>query len=281
MSELETEDTPQTYSASGPLLAAIAVSLLAAVAGLVWCATLNSRLGTAQTELAEARQQSLDMAAKLRETDARLRVTTDELGRSLGLTQRQLDARAQALIRREEADTQQLQSAQKQTAQQVASVSSDLSNVKTDVGGVKTDVAKTQSDLAATISQLQSMKGDLSDHASLIARNRDELEVLKHMGDRNYYEFTLHKGDKKPVGTVSLELRKADPKHSRFTLYIFADDRQYEKKNRNTDEPLQFYSGKQPQLFEVVVNAINSKNEVSGYLSTPKSSPAPVTATAQ
>ncbi len=55
------------------------------------------------------------------------------------------------------------------------------------------------------------MKGDLSDHSSLIARNASELEVLKHKGDRNYYEFTLHKGEKKPVGTVSLELRKADP----------------------------------------------------------------------
>ena len=279
MSELETEDTPRTYS--GALLGAIAVSLLAAVAGLIWCATLNSRLGTAQTELAEARQQDSDLAARLRETDARLRVTTDELGRSLGLTQRQLDARAQALIRREQADTQQLQSAQQQTAQQVASVSSDLTNVKTDVGGVKTDVAKTQTDLASTMTQLQSMKGDLSDHASLIARNRDDLEVLKHIGDRSYYEFTLHKGEKKPVGTVSLELRKADPKHNRFTLYVFADDRQYEKKDRNTDEPLQFYSGKQPQLFEVVVNSIGSKNEISGYLSTPKNSPAPVTATAQ
>jgi hypothetical protein len=44
------------------------------------------------------------------------------------------------------------------------------------------------------VSQLTSMKGDLSDHSSLIARNHDELEVLKHKGDRNYYEFTLAKG---------------------------------------------------------------------------------------
>ncbi len=274
MSELD--DAPRTYS--GALLAVIAVSLLAAIAGLIWCSTLGSRLSTQQAELADANQQNAKLAADLRETDARLRVTTDELGRSLGLTQKQLDQRAQELVRREqaeEASTKQLASAQQQTAQQVTAVSSDLTNVKTDVGGVKTDVAKTQNDLASAVSQLKSMRGDLTDTQSLIARNHDELVLLEHRGDRNYYEFTLNKGRKKPVGTVSMELRKADEKHNRFTLYIFADDKTYEKKDRNVNEPLQFYSGKTPQLYEVVVNAINNKNEISGYLSTPKNAPAP------
>jgi hypothetical protein len=112
----------------------------------------------------------------------------------------------------------------------------------------------------------------LSDHSSLIARNHDELEILKHRGDRSYYEFTLNKGDRKPVGTVSLQLKKADLKKSRFTLTVFADDRSYEKKDRNVNEPLQFYSGKVPALYEIVVNTINSKNQISGYLSTPKTS---------
>jgi hypothetical protein len=143
------------------------------------------------------------------------------------------------------------------------------------VGGVKTDLTKTQGDLATAVSQLTSMKGDLSSHSSLIARNGQELELLKHKGDRNYYEFTLTKGQRKPVGTVSLELKKADPKKSRFTLVVLADDRSYEKKDRNVDEPLQFYSGKDPALYEIVVNAIGSKNTISGYLSTPKGAPAP------
>ena len=80
--------------------------------------------------------------------------------------------------------------------------------------------------------------------------------MLKHKGDRNYYEFTLTKGQKKPVGTVSLELKKADPKKSRFTLVVFADDKQYDKKDRNVNEPLQFYSGKDPALYEIVVNTV-------------------------
>jgi hypothetical protein len=121
------------------------------------------------------------------------------------------------------------------------------------------------------------MKGDISDHSSLIARNHDELDVLRHKGDRTYYEFTIAKGVKKPVGTVSLELRKTDPKRNKFTLVVYADDKMYEKKDRNTNEPLQFYAGKDPMLFEIVVNSVSVKNTVSGYLSVPKNAPVPPT----
>ena len=279
MSDSEFDNTPRTYS--GALLAAIGVALVGALGGLIWSSTISSRLTTQQTELAEAKQQNVKLAAALRETDARLHVATDELGKSLGLTQKQLDQRAQEIIRREqanEAHAQQIESAQKQTAQQVSAVSSEVSNVKTDVGGVKTDVAKTQTDLANAVAQLTSMKGDLSGHSSLIARNAEELEVLKHKGDRNYIEFTLIKGQRKPVGTVSLELKKTDSKRNRFTLVVNSDDKQYEKKDRNVNEPLQFYSGKDPALFEIVVNSISAKNQIKGYLSTPKGVPAPPTA---
>src|SRR3954468_9927555 len=272
------EEAPRTYS--GALLAAIAVSLLCALGGLIWTYTLSGRIAHSESALTEANQQNAKLAAELRETDARLKVTAEELGKSLGLTQKQMDARAQQIIAREAAENRRLEDAQKITAQQVTAVSSDLSNVKTDVGGVKTDLGKTQTDLAQADNQLQSMKGDLSDHSSLIARNHDELEVLKHKGDRNYFEFTLNKGDKKPVGTVSLELKKTDAKKSKFTLIVYADDKRYEKKDRNLNEPLQFYSGKDPGLYEIVVNSINSKNQVGGYLSTPKTAPAPAEAAA-
>jgi chromosome segregation ATPase len=276
MSE-EVEQVPRTYS--GALLGAIAVAVVLGIAGLIWCATLSSKLTTQQNELADAKQQNVNLKAELRETNARLEVATDELKTSLGLTQKQLDARAAEIAlrqQREEANSQVLASAQKQTAQQVSAVSSAVTDVKTDVGGVKTDVAKTQSELAETVSQLTSMKGDLSSHSSLIARNHDELEILKHRGDRNIYEFTLTKGQKKPVGTVSLELKKADSKRSKFTLVVYSDDKEYEKKDRSLNEPLQFYSGKDPILFEIVVNSVGAKNStISGYLSTPKSAPAP------
>ena len=273
----EFDNTPRTYS--GALLAAIAVALLAGVGSLIWNYSLSGKLANQELALSDAKDQNKKLAAELRETDAHLKVATEELGTSLGLTQKQMDAKAEEIIRRESAaelNSQRLEAAQKQTAQQVSSVSSEVSNVKTDVGGVKSDVAKTQNELATTISQLQSMKGDLSDHSSLIARNHDELELLKHKGDRNYYEFTLNKGQRKPVGTVSLELKKTDPKKGKLTLMVYSDDKSYEKKDRNINEPLQFYSGKEPMLFEIVVNSISAKNLVSGYLSTPKNAPAPV-----
>ncbi len=271
------EEVPRSYS--GALLGAIAVAILLGVGGLIWSATISSKLTTQGNELADAKQQNVNLKAELRETNARLEVATDELKTSLGLTQKQLDARAAELMarqQREEANEGVLASDQKRTAQQVTAVSSAVTDVKTDVGGVKTDVAKTQSDLADAVSQLTSMKGDLSGHSSLIARNHDELELLKHKGDRNIYEFTLTKGQKKPVGTVSLELKKADSRKSKFTLVVYSDDKEYEKKDRSLNEPLQFYSGKDPALFEIVVNSVGGRNStITGYLSTPKSAPAP------
>ena len=274
----EDNNTPREYS--GALLAVIALALVGALGGLIWSYTLSGRLTSQQAELADTKQQNVKLEAELRETDARLKVATDELGKSLGLTQKQMDARAEELIRREQADeanAQQLATAQKQTAQQVSAVSSAVSDVKTDVGGVKTDLGKTQNDLATAVAQLTSMKGDLSDHSSLIARNGSELEILKHKGDRTFYEFSLVKGVKKPVGTVSLELKKADVKKSKVTLVVYADDKEYEKKDRNLNEPMQFYAGKDPLLFEIVVNSVGAKNgTIAGYLSVPKNAPVPV-----
>jgi hypothetical protein len=272
----EVENPPRTYS--GAFLAVLAVSLLAGLGGLIWCYTLGGRMTTQQQELADAKQENVKLAAELRETDARLRVATDELGKSLGLTQKQLDARASAIMQREQADNQRLQAAQQQTSQQVTAVASDVSNVKTDVGGVKTDLTHTQSDLATAVGQLQSIRGDLSSTNSVIARNHDELVTLEHRGDRNFYEFSLAKGQKKPVGTVSLELKKVDTKKNTYTLVVYSDDKAVQKKDRGLDEPLQFYSGKDPLLFEVVVNAITSKNQITGYLTTPKTAPIPPTA---
>jgi len=278
MSDDKTTIIESTPSYSGALLAAIAIAVLGAIGGLIWTYTLSGRIAHQETALSEANQQNAKLEAQLRETNARLRVATDELGRSVGLTQKQMDERAQQIIARQVADSKRLEAAQKQTAQQVSAVQTDVSTVKTDVGGVKTDLGKTQSDLATAVTQLQSMKGDLDGHSSLIARNRDELEVLKHKGDRNYYEFTLAKGQKKPVGTISLELKKADQKKSRVTISLFADDKQYDKKDRYVIEPLQFYAGKDPALYEIVVNSVPSKNAISGDLSTPKGAPAPPSA---
>jgi hypothetical protein len=263
------QETPG--SNSGLLFAGIAVAALLGLGGIFWSYTLNSKLAVQQQALTDVTTQNSKLAAAQQDTNSRLNVATDELKTSLGLTQTQMDTRSEALQVREvrgEQTTARLATAQQQTAGQVA-------DVQTDVGGVKTDVAKTQSDLAETNTQLTSMKGDLNGHSSLIARNGEELEILKHKGDRNYYAFTLIKGKKKQVGTVGLELKRADAKQSRYTIAVFSDDKVYNKKDKSLNEPLQFYSGKDPLLFEIVVNNVSAKNTVTGYLSSPKGAPEP------
>jgi hypothetical protein len=270
MQDETVEGTPRTYS--GALLAAIAVAILLGLGGILWSYALSHKLAAQQQALTDAVAQNTKLAAALQDTNARLNVATDTLKTSLGVTQKQLDTRSAALQVRQvrgEQTTALLATAQQQTA-------GDVAAVQTDVGGVKTDVAKTQSDLADTNNQLTSMKGDLNGHSTLIARNSDELEILKHKGDRNYYTFTLVRGLKQQVGTVSLVLKRADSTKSKYTLEVFSDDRQYEKKDKSLNEPLQFYSGKDPLLFEIVVNNVSAKNTVTGYLSTPKSAPVPV-----
>ena len=118
--------------------------------------------------------------------------------------------------------------------------------------------------------------GDLGVQSGLIAHNGQELEMLKRKGERNYYDFTLQKGARMPVSTVSLQLKKVDPKKSRFTVNVIADDRTIEKKDRTVSEPLQFYTGRDHMLYELVVFTAN-KNSITGYLSTPKNAPTPVT----
>lgn len=200
---------------------------------------------------------------------------TDTLASQLGITKKELARRTSDLQRQQRAAEERLAEQQKQ---QISAVSGEVAGVKTEVGGVKTDVASTRSDLEATKAKLERAIGDLGVQSGLIARTRGDLETLKHSGDRNYFEFTLTKNkDFTPVSTVSLQLKKADAKHGRFTMNVRSDDRVIEKKNRNLDEPIQFYTGRQHFLYEIVVWTVE-KNKISGYLSTPKGAPQPVTA---
>jgi len=266
----ETEYTEER-SISGALLAVVAVSLLAALGGLIWCYTLQKNLGVTELKLSQAVEKNADLSQKLEATNARLRATSETLGQSVGMTQKQIELKAQTIMAQQRAAQAKLEEAQAATQKQIGAVSSEVSSVKTDVGGVKTDVAANRTDLEATKTQLTRVMGDAGVMSGLIAKNHDELDILKHKGDRNYYEFTLQKGQQPTLlSTIKLQLKKADQKHSRYTLEVSSDDRIIQKKDKNLDEPVQFYSGKDPALFELVVNSIE-KNKVSGYLSTPKS----------
>jgi hypothetical protein len=226
-------------------------------------------------DLSDSQAQVAELKNRMQTAEA----SEETLAHQVGLTKKDLAQRAAQLQQEQRQTEARLQQEANESKQQFGQVSGEVAGVKTDVGGVKTDVASTKADLETTKAKLQSAVGDLGVQSGLIAHTRDDLETLKHRGDRNYYEFTLLRGAKKPqpVATVSLQLKKTDAKHGKFTLSVTSDDKTIEKRDRNVAEPIQFYSGREHMLFELVVWTID-KNKATGYLSTPKNSPVPVTA---
>ena len=246
------------------------LALIYVAGSLYFLFDLRGRLDKVGKDQAASQSQIADLGQKQQAAEAE----TETLGQQLGLTKKELAARSAALQASQRAAEARIAKEQKEA---ISQVSGDIAGVKTDVGGVKTDVASTKTDLEATKAKLQSTIGDLGMQSGLIAHTRDDLETLKHKGDRNYYEFTLLKGAKpQPVSTVSLQLKKVDPKRGKYTMNVTSDDKTIEKKDRNQNEPIQFYSGRDHMLYELVVWTVD-KNKVTGYVSTPKNAPVPVT----
>ena len=97
---------------SGVFIALLGFAVLASAAGLIWGYTLENRLEKSQTALVNAQQQNDKLAESLNETNAKLRVTSETLGQSVGLTQRQLEARASEFLKRQQAETARLEKEQ-------------------------------------------------------------------------------------------------------------------------------------------------------------------------
>ena len=105
---------------------------------------------------------------------------------------------------------------------------------------------------------------------TLIARNHDEIDQLRRMGQRDYFEFTVtRKGGAQRVGSIQVELKDTNTRKNQFTINVLADDKNFEKKNRSVNEPIFFYTGGTRAALELVVNKV-SKTTASGYLSIPK-----------
>ncbi len=122
---------------------------------------------------------------------------------------------------------------------------------------MKTEVASTKSELDKTISELKSVRGDLGVQSGLIATNSTELTALRALGDRNYTEFKILKSKQfQKVGSVQMQLKKADPKRNKYTIQLIADDKTVEKKDKTTNEPVQFYMSGARQPYEIVVNEV-------------------------
>jgi hypothetical protein len=155
------------------------------------------------------------------------------------------------------------------TASKFTEVSTDVDGVKSNVENVKSTVAATQTQLDGTSADLKRVVGDMGVMSGLIATNSKDLDALRALGERNYFEFNLSKGGTQKVGDVTLMLKKSDAKRSRYTVDVLADDRHVEKRDKTVNEPIQLYVGGNSQPYEIVVNQVK-KDQISGYLSTPK-----------
>jgi len=267
------ETNIQSMSAT-PRWVGLAIAALGGVSllglGLGWSA-LNQSKSVEQSTQASLKQQNDALAQRLNKADEQnqqlqsdLKVVTSKLN----VTQEDL-VKARKLTKASVAAyDKKLSGLESNVNTQLASKAStdDVTKLNGDVSGVKND-------LDATKGKLDRATGDMGVMSGLIARNHDDLEELKRKGDRNYYEFTVQKS-KTPqrVGPVQMSLNKTDLKKSKYTMTVLADDKSIEKKDKTAGEPVQFYvKGAQHYApYEIVVFDVG-KNQITGYLSTPKS----------
>lgn len=271
---------------SGIKTALVAGALVALVAFNIY---LYITLDRTRTDLANLREATNNQITKLQEassvTTASQRRTVENLKEELDTARKQANqaagqAKQEALVRAEQLASKLREEQAKQTAQvqsQISDVAKDataantkIGEVSGEVGTVKTELGSTKAELEKTIANLSKVTGDLGVQSGYIATNSKELAALKRLGERNYFEFNLAKTkDPQRVADITLLLKKTDPKRSKYSVDVMADDKRYEKKDKNANEPVQFYVAKARQPYELVVNQI-TKNAIVGYLSTPK-----------
>ncbi len=278
------DEGPVSYETSSvPRWIVIVFVIVFVLLGYLLYASYTSRTKV-ESDLAKARQQDLQLQAQLDQTNARIADMKGELqvtSQKLGLTRDEL-ARARTLaqtIRQEQKASDEKLVAQIGQVQRESDAK--IGQVSTDVTAAKGDIKATREDLEATKAKLTSTIGDLGVQSGLIARNHEELETLKLLGERNIYEFDLRR-TKTPtrLGPIQVILRKADPKRYKYTLTVIADDKAIEKKDKTVDEPVQFYVKGARAPYEIVVFQV-AKNRVTGYLSTPKEAAPPAKAATQ
>jgi len=281
---------PQPQERSGLLTALVAGAVIALVAANIY---LYVQIDHVRTDVAKVREDLMNQVSNLRDASSvsatAQRAHLETLKQELQAAREQASSQARSFSSQAKADAtaraeqlaRQLQEEEAKVQQRVSSEISEVKNtavaantkiadVSTDVSGVKTKLSQTDADLQKTIADLKSARGDLGVQSGLIATNAQQLDALKRLGERNYFEFKLGKTKQRQrVGDITLLLKKTDPKKNKYTVEVMADDKLTEKKDRNVNEPVQFYTSKARQPYELVVNSV-AKDQIAGYLATPK-----------
>jgi len=271
-------------------------------AGLLWvlCVGLAVALACNVGQFVKAQHQTRDLGLLQQSTEKQIAKLTDATATEVELNQQRFDAMQSALkadlegataaaLRQARSDVKrsstqlaanledrrrELEQKNQEVASQIADLkqdtSSKLEDASTKIQTTNTKVDQVASDVEKTNSDLKHVMGDMGVMSGDIATNGKELATLKQLGARNYFEFDLSKAKvPQKVGDIRLALKRTDPKHSRFTLEVYADDKILEKRDRTINEPVQLYVAGNGQPYEIVVNQVKN-NEVVGYLATPK-----------
>lgn len=285
-----------TYQAPEPQRSSLLTALVAGALIVLMAANiyLYVQIDRMRTDLAAVQEKLTTQLSNLRDSS---NVNTEAQKRHIETLKEELEAartqarsaasqvkaEGQANVERIARQLQEEQAkVQQQVSKEISGVKSDVAQVATttnskiadvssEVGVVKTQASQTQAELEKTISELKSVRGDMGVQSGLIATNGNELAALKLRGERNYIDIKLGK-TKQPqrFGDITLLLKNSDPKKNRYTVQVMADDKLTEKKDKSINEPVQFYTargGRTP--YELVINKV-AKNEIVGYLATPK-----------
>jgi hypothetical protein len=264
----EYQEPIQFTGTDTPRWVAIAVAVLAGVSllslGIGWSA-LSHANSVQQATQTSVKQANDTLAQKLAREDE----INQQLQSDLKVVTDKLNVTQSDLIKARKQNKQTTVSVDKKLAGLQESVNTQLAakaNAE-DINRLNTDVTGVKGDLDATKNSLQMARSEMG---TLIARNHDEIDQLRRMGTRDYYEFTVtRKAGAQKVGAVQVELKSANPKKNQFTINVLADDKTFEKKNRSVNEPIFFYTGGSHAAMELVVNKV-TKSTASGYLSVPK-----------
>jgi hypothetical protein len=260
---------PLNHTTTGtPRWVGIAVVALAGVSLLglgVGYSALNHANSVEQSTQASVKQANDALTQRLAKEEevnkalqSDLRVVTDKLNLTQGelIAARKQDKNATAAV------DQKVNGLATSVKAELATKANtdDVNKLNGDVNGVK-------SDLDAQKNNLQMARSEMG---TLIARNHDEIDQLRRMGQRDYFEFTVtRKSGSQKIGSIQVELKDTNTKKNQYTINVLADDQSFEKKNRSVNEPIFFYTGGTRTALELVVNKV-TKTTATGYLSIPK-----------
>ena len=225
---------------------------------------LSQKLAVIEQRQTQAETASAGLTSDLGVVTKRVRVTQGELAKARKDAEQIRAEAAQKMEELAQTDTDvKNQLATKATTDDLTATNGNLNGVKTDLEGTKNELKMARSEMG-----------------TLIARNHDEIDQLRRLGEREYVEFTIQ-GRRKPqkVGGLTVELRSVDVKKNQFTIAVVADDMRTEKKNRLVNEPVFFYTRGARQASELVINSVG-KDKVTGYVSMPKAAASTATASA-